>query len=83
MCILDVSMETDDAVNSGSYWEKFLSLATELQSLNLLHFFIDHAVTEVIQKEVVKAFVYNVNLYTCTCSLLLGNPSFKGPYLEA
>ncbi len=36
------------------FWDLFTQLTTKLKSLNLLHFFTDHAITEIAHKKVIR-----------------------------
>ena len=48
----ELSMDFLDSSNSRSFLEKFSLLVSQLKSLNLLHFFADHAVAEIVQMKV-------------------------------
>lgn len=52
---------TDIGGRDDRFWSLFTQLTTKLKSLKLLHFFADHAVSEVAQRKV---------LYMCKESML-------------
>lgn len=70
----DSSQEiTDGDQEESMFWDLFIQLTTKLKSLNLLHFFTDHAVTEVAHRKVINACntfsTLDIILFSCTDSL--------------
>lgn len=50
----DLSLEVADSdQEDDSFWNLFIQFTTKLKSLNLLHFFTDHAITEVAHRKVI------------------------------
>ena len=49
----DLLLEVTDGDQEDSFWNLFIQLTTKLKSLNLLHFFTDHAITEVAHRKVI------------------------------
>ena len=53
----DLSLEVDGDRKRDKFWDLFTQLTTKLKSLNLLHFFTHHAITEVACRKVIRNLI--------------------------